>query len=753
MADPICRWRNPYIATVREFISVLPKTEMESRDFRNRMNQSSFGNDFFRTPYQLACQLGLYYETDDRYYPRFNHDANILEVNSYLKSWLLKYPVPNPFTRQGFDNLSPFIVHSKICEMLLAKKVVINWDDAKMEMFGESIGNDDILINTINTYSEVVQIKNNKLQLKEGVIFDDLTHFIFQNTFTDRNNKKAFFELFGEQEYIGTKSENELLKVIFESKSIRDFALFVFNNFYGQDWNSIISSTEQKQSKINEINFISHDYLVFKRLIAEFESIQTKESLTSSSTLRFFETPILERNGQFYYFSTQWYGTGEYDLSFSNLKKYFETEFPDYLLEYKNEIYSLIKIGFIERTTFSPKSFHDKTNKTGLFFSEKLIHRFIASLCTKPFVILTGLSGSGKTKLAQAFVQWICESKDQYRIIPVGADWTNREPLLGYPNGLHPEEYVLPDSGALQILIEANEPGNELKPYFIVLDEMNLSHVERYFADFLSVMESQKTIKLYDGPDRGIIKKNKEQEDKQVIKNEILWPKNLFILGTVNVDETTYMFSPKVLDRANVIEFRVEADEMKKFLEKVRKPELKYLHHEENEENPGQGSNMAADFVNLANSSKENKTAIDALNYFFPVLQKAGAEFGYRSAYEINRLVGMLESIAGTEPEWDGKKVTKDDFIDIAIMQKLLPKLHGSRNRLVPVLAALGRLCIGNIDEKYSAGKDKDGKLFISDFFEKEVQGDDIIYKLSFDKIKRMYSNVIANGFTSYAEA
>jgi 5-methylcytosine-specific restriction endonuclease McrBC GTP-binding regulatory subunit McrB len=368
-------------------------------------------------------------------------------------------------------------------------------------------------------------------------------------------------------------------------------------------------------------------------------------------------------------------------------------------------------------------------------------------------VILTGLSGSGKTKLAQAFVQWICESKDQYRIIPVGADWTNREPLLGYPNGLHPEEYVLPDSGALQILIEANEPGNELKPYFIVLDEMNLSHVERYFADFLSVMESQKTIKLYDGPDRGIIKKNKEQEDKQVIKNEILWPKNLFILGTVNVDETTYMFSPKVLDRANVIEFRVEADEMKKFLEKVRKPELKYLHHEENEENPGQGSNMAADFVNLANSSKENKTAIDALNYFFPVLQKAGAEFGYRSAYEINRLVGMLESIAGTEPEWDGKKVTKDDFIDIAIMQKLLPKLHGSRNRLVPVLAALGRLCIGNIDEKYSAGKDKDGKLFISDFFEKEVQGDDIIYKLSFDKIKRMYSNVIANGFTSYAEA
>ena len=121
----------------------------------------------------------------------------------------------------------------------------------------------------------------------------------------------------------------------------------------------------------------------------------------------------------------------------------------------------------------------------------------MSSLLTKPFVILTGLSGSGKTKLAQAFVQWICEDKKQYCIVPVGADWTNREPLLGYVNALNPEEYILPENGALQLIIEANNEENQYKPYFLILDEMNLSHVERYFADFLSVMESNEEIPLY----------------------------------------------------------------------------------------------------------------------------------------------------------------------------------------------------------------------------------------------------------------
>ena len=205
---------------------------------------------------------------------------------------------------------------------------------------------------------------------------------------------------------------------------------------------------------------------------------------------------------------------------------------------------------------FSVMPFNEKTSTAGLIFSTELVQRFIASLLTKPFVICSGLSGSGKTKLAQAFVQWISDNENQYKIIPVGADWTNREPLLGYPNGLDPKSYVTPDSGALQLMIEANRNSN--KPYFLILDEMNLSHVERYFADFLSIMESGDSIKLYSGADR-------LDSASHPIPKEIGWPKNLFIIGTVNIDETTYMFSPKVLDRANVIEFRITPEEMKNF--------------------------------------------------------------------------------------------------------------------------------------------------------------------------------------------
>lgn len=400
----------------------------------------------------------------------------------------------------------------------------------------------------------------------------------------------------------------------------------------------------------------------------------------------------------------------------------------------------IFKPSDVTQIPFQYKDFHKITIAAKLFFSEKLTARFVASLCTKPFVICTGLSGSGKTKLAQSFVKWICESKKQYKIIPVGADWTNREPLLGYPNGLDGTEYVLSDSGALEVLLEAIS--NEDKPYFLVLDEMNLSHVERYFADFLSVMESTDKINLYSGD-------NRKCSIKEKLENEISWPKNLFIIGTVNIDETTYMFSPKVLDRANVIEFRLENKDMEQYLANAKPIEMGKLCS--NNTDIGLGSNMAIDFLNLAWNKQHSNKAKNALKKFFPLLQKAGAEFGYRSAYEISCLVGVLENLVKKDSKWDNENITDEDLVDIAIMQKLLPKLHGSRARLIPVLTSLGKLCItgGAIDYEET---DKGNSSFIKENFDKEPIKN-IIYKISFDKLKRMYKNVIANGFTSYAEA
>lgn len=374
---------------------------------------------------------------------------------------------------------------------------------------------------------------------------------------------------------------------------------------------------------------------------------------------------------------------------------------------------------------FKHQSFYDDALAAGYFINEKLSTRFISSLLTKPFVILTGLSGSGKTKLAQAFAMWICEDDNQYCLVPVGADWTNREPLLGFPNALDKDNYVKPDNGVLDLIINANK--NHNKPYFLILDEMNLSHVERYFADFLSVMESK--------DDKGILlHSDKERKDtnNNIIPNKIQFPKNLFIIGTVNIDETTYMFSPKVLDRASVIEFRVTVLEMKNYLASTFQINLDNLKSE--------GKNMAESFIELAKDISLEEIEDGQLNKtlmnFFVELKKTGAEFGYRSASEIFRFAAVVNKL---EVAWSSAEI-----IDAAIMQKLLPKVHGSRRKLEPVLKTLGTLCLqeGQKMENYIS------KLEI-DFEDKT----NIKYPISFEKILRMYQSLISNGFTSYAEA
>lgn len=380
---------------------------------------------------------------------------------------------------------------------------------------------------------------------------------------------------------------------------------------------------------------------------------------------------------------------------------------------------------------FNPNLFQESSLISNLKFSHLIGFRFMASILTKPFVILTGLSGSGKTKLAQAFAKWICKDESQYKLIPVGADWTNREPLLGYPNALKNGEYVSSDNGVLQLILNAMDRPE--KPYFLILDEMNLSHVERYFADFLSAMESGEVIALH--PD------TKEWE-VCTIPSKITLPKNLFVVGTVNIDETTYMFSPKVLDRASVIEFRVSELEMKNYLKEIKPLDLDSIN--------GLGAGMAESFVELANNRdlkpKEAGDLNSTLISFFNELKKTGAEFGYRSASEINRFAAVANAL---DPTWE-----MDAIIDCAIMQKLLPKVHGSRSKLNPVLTSLAKLCIKNGRTDFLDKDDEFRKIF---FIAEDKISDDnkgkIIYPISFDKIARMHKNAIDNGFTSYAEA
>ena len=192
MADPICRWRNPYFKTVREFINVLPKELLPSKEGREFTN-NNFGAEFFGTPYQLACQLGLYYEDGENFIPRFVHNPSPSEIHDYLKNWINNYYVPNPYTKKGFDNIEPMVIHSELCRLLFTNKTDLNWNEVKDIIFKEVIGNDDILINSINAYSVVIQINSGHLKLKNDILYEDLPPYFIELEGTERNDKKFFF--------------------------------------------------------------------------------------------------------------------------------------------------------------------------------------------------------------------------------------------------------------------------------------------------------------------------------------------------------------------------------------------------------------------------------------------------------------------------------------------------------------------------------------------------------------------------------
>lgn len=374
----------------------------------------------------------------------------------------------------------------------------------------------------------------------------------------------------------------------------------------------------------------------------------------------------------------------------------------------------------MDSNKFNLSQFNEDLVESGLIYSELLVTRFAAALLTKPFVILTGLSGSGKTKLAQSFAQWLCQSESQYCMVPVGADWTNREPLLGYPNALEKDNYVEPDNDALKVVLSALE--NKGLPHFLILDEMNLSHVERYFADFLSVMESKESIGLH------------SSSTITNIPEKLRLPDNLFIIGTVNIDETTNMFSPKVLDRANTIEFRIDEKEMSGFFDKNMGVDLGAL--------KCKGAGMGTDFVKMSGDKQVTIAAPEevkeTLLKFFSELKRTGAEFGYRTATEIMILIHQLSVLQD--------QINLNTKLDIAIIQKLLPKLHGSRRKLCPVLETLAGFCITENTINLMDDVFKEPSAF-------NYSQQDVLFPLSLEKIARMYKGAVDNGFASFAEA
>jgi 5-methylcytosine-specific restriction endonuclease McrBC GTP-binding regulatory subunit McrB len=237
---------------------------------------------------------------------------------------------------------------------------------------------------------------------------------------------------------------------------------------------------------------------------------------------------------------------------------------------------------------------------------------------------------------------------------------------------------------SLDLILSSQENGKERIPYFLILDEMNLSHVERYFADFLSAIESDESIPLHS---------SKEMIE---VPSDIRLGSNISIIGTVNVDETTYMFSPKVLDRANTIEVLSEpiSDYMLGTIESYEiNGNMRYLENILEDAQEIRSLTIESiryqfkDVVTTAGNFWQVYT--NELEKFHQVLKEAGLDFGFRVVNEISRFILAAWRFEGKPKEWNNWQY----YFDMQIKQKMLPKVHGSERSLGRLIDHLFQLC------------------------------------------------------------
>lgn len=279
------------------------------------------------------------------------------------------------------------------------------------------------------------------------------------------------------------------------------------------------------------------------------------------------------------------------------------------------------------------------------------IHAGLSFLAAKHFVILAGLSGTGKTQLALQYARAVHglgrNAPDPFLFIcPVRPEWTDPESLLGY-NDVLTGRYVVPRFLEAVLVATAHRDS----PVFVVLDEMNLARVEYYLSDVLSAMETGEPMQLHQS---GV---PLEGTTGTAVRRDLPLPPNLFLVGTINIDETTNPLSSKVLDRAIVID--MSGVDLKGFLDGL-----------------AQNQDLAAAVASMRAKLEQ----VEAL------LAPEGLGFGYRVADEAVR----YHAFATAQPG-----VGADDVLDDILAQKVLVKLRGGerqRAMLTDLAGAVGGL-------------------------------------------------------------
>jgi hypothetical protein len=393
---------------------------------------------------------------------------------------------------------------------------------------------------------------------------------------------------------------------------------------------------------------------------------------------------------------------------------------------------------------------------------------------SKPFLLLAGISGTGKTRFVREQAKATGNLAETYCLVPVRPDWHEPSDLLGYISRLSGSEYIVTD--VLKFLVQAwleiiksrasligtsvqgeQAQLNAIRPYWLCLDEMNLAPVEQYFSDYLSVLETRVWSwenQTYSYTCDPILKsdvinglsevgKSKLRNDLGLADNEELWqyfinygisiPLNLIVAGTVNMDETTHSFSRKVIDRALSFDFGefFPNDYSEFFNPKTTAKPLSFPIY-----------SQCDDRAMLAGTcDTSGKKSIEFLNAVNAVLDNTSFKLAYRALNE------LLLSVVVNQPNDDvALQAVWDDFL----MCKVLPRIEGDTDKLAnidmqdSILTSLEQVLSVQLKDIWENEKRPD-------LYRKNTESDDVVKIPCRSKAKLSWMNSrLSIGFTSF---
>jgi hypothetical protein len=344
----------------------------------------------------------------------------------------------------------------------------------------------------------------------------------------------------------------------------------------------------------------------------------------------------------------------------------------------------------------------------------------LTAIKTKPFILLAGISGTGKSRLVRTLAYKTC-AKDELRtnpkkpgnfeLIPVRPNWHDSSELMGYVSRINGEKYIT--TSFLQFIAKAWK--NVDVPFLLCLDEMNLAPVEQYFAEYLSIIETRQVQGEKIGTDYLISKASFENHalysqliadlglDENEFSDGISIPNNLVVIGTVNMDETTHSFSRKVLDRA--MTFEMNNVDLTAGLDNTKNdwsyPET-FISSKE----------VIGDFTSgaeVVNEFAESKKVVDFLINLNMELEGTPFKIAYRVRDEF-LIYCYYASLNQTNSNW------LTNALDEMTSMKILSRIEGDETKTGSVLSNLQRVLTADYKKSNTKLKEMEARLSTSGY-------------------------------------